>query len=157
MIRLEEFIVAMEWGYLQHKKEITSNKPESTLRNCGLSLVLSWSQKESKTLEPVSFVIKNSFLRKTTRFIAARNVSNQTQGEIRLLTNILILFYSINMSTNSRYRKIIRLRENDRLTFEEIGVKLGITRQRAWALYRRAISRPKISRTSTIHRVFSTT
>lgn len=37
------------------------------------------------------------------------------------------------------YRRVVRLREKKKLTFEEIGKEVGFSRQRAWEIYNRAV------------------
>lgn len=61
---------------------------------------------------------------------------------------------------NRRYRKILTLRAKQK-TFKEIGLELGITRQRAYQIYRDAlndgkpIKRNRITKTSPKRRVRS--
>lgn len=49
------------------------------------------------------------------------------------------------MSTQRRYEKILQLRIVDGLTFEQIAKRLGVSRQRIWQCYSRAIGRCKLS------------
>ena len=39
---------------------------------------------------------------------------------------------------DARNREIVRLAEQEGLTYDEIGVRLGISRQRAWRIHKRA-------------------
>lgn len=43
--------------------------------------------------------------------------------------------------TAVRDEQVLRLREVDGLTYERIGIRLGITKARAWQLYRQANAR----------------
>lgn len=49
----------------------------------------------------------------------------------------------MNVTKDPRYKSILRMRDRDKLTFEEIGRRMGVTRQRAFQMYDRAVKRIK--------------
>ena len=48
----------------------------------------------------------------------------------------------------ARYRQILALRQVKKLKFEEIGRRFGVTRQRAWQIYQRALIQSNSTTTS---------